>query len=257
MDSTVLGLFLLAAFIGGVVNGLSGFAMSLVVSGIWLHILSPIQTITLLVGYGLLVQGYGIWKLRHALDWRMVAPFIVGGVFGVPIGVWLLTYINPSSMRTVVGSLILIYSVYGLARPTFKPVQAGAFADLGVGVLNGLLGGLTGFAGIVVVIWCQLRGLPKDVQRSVSQPVTFAAFAIGAMTLGIKGQISAETAILYAYGLPIVAAGIWVGFKLYGKLDDAAFRKVVLLLLLLAGSGLTVPQIDLLAIGRQFGLRPN
>ena len=79
MDGTVLGLFLLATFVGGVVTGLAGFAMGLVVSGIWLHILTPIQTAILIVGYGLLVQGYGIWKLRHALHWEKVWPYIVGG----------------------------------------------------------------------------------------------------------------------------------------------------------------------------------
>jgi hypothetical protein len=35
-----------------------------------------------------------------------------------------------------------------------------------------------------------------------------------------------------------MVAGLWVGFKLYGKLDDAAFRKVMLVLLLVAGLGL-------------------
>jgi hypothetical protein len=33
--------------------------------------------------------------------------------------------------------------------------------------------------------------------------------------------------------------GLWLGFRLYGKLDDAAFRKVVLILLLAAGLALT------------------
>jgi uncharacterized protein len=33
--------------------------------------------------------------------------------------------------------------------------------------------------------------------------------------------------------------GLWVGFRLYGKLDDAAFRKVVLVWLLAAGIALT------------------
>jgi hypothetical protein len=37
-------------------------------------------------------------------------------------------------------------------------------------------------------------------------------------------------------------AGLWVGFKLYGKLDDATFRKVVLVLLLIAGLGLIAPR---------------
>ena len=40
--------------------------MGLVVSGIWLHILTPIQTAALIVGYALLAQTYSIWKLRHA-----------------------------------------------------------------------------------------------------------------------------------------------------------------------------------------------
>lgn len=66
MDGMVLGIFLFTTFVGGVVAGLAGFAMSLVVSGVWLHILTPIQTVTLIVGYGVLVQGYGMWKLRHA-----------------------------------------------------------------------------------------------------------------------------------------------------------------------------------------------
>ncbi len=44
-----------------------------------------------------------------------------------------------------------------------------------------------------------------------------------------------ETAKLYVLGLPAMLAGLWLGFKLYGKLDDVAFRKVILVLLLVAG----------------------
>jgi hypothetical protein len=39
-----------------------------------------------------------------------------------------------------------------------------------------------------------------------------------------------------------MVAGLWFGFKLYGKLDDAAFRRVILVLLLIAGLGLIVPR---------------
>jgi uncharacterized protein len=241
MDSTVLALFLLAAFIGGVVNGLAGFATSLVVSGIWLRILTPIQTVTLIVSYGLLVQGYGIWKLRHALSWRKVAPFVAGGVIGVPLGVLLLSHIDPAHMRVVVGLLLVLYSIYGLVQPAIEPVQAGVPVEVGIGILNGLLGGLTGFAGIVVVIWCQLRGWPKDLQRTVFQPVGFAAFVISAISLSITGGPTIATVKLFLLGLPLVVAGMWSGFKLYGKLDDAAFRKMVLMLLLASGLTLIIP----------------
>ena len=60
-----LALFLVSTFVGGVTSGLAGFAMGLVVSGVWLHIITPVQTAALIAGYGLLTQGYGIAKLRH------------------------------------------------------------------------------------------------------------------------------------------------------------------------------------------------
>jgi uncharacterized membrane protein YfcA len=144
MDGMVLGLFLLAAFLGGLASGVAGFAMGFVVSGIWLHIITPIQTTTLIVGYGLWTQGYGVWKLRHALNWRNVAPFIIGGAIGVPIGTMLLTSINPEYLRTGVGVLLVLYSIYGLAQPAFKPIKAGVAADASIGVLNGLFAGVTG-----------------------------------------------------------------------------------------------------------------
>jgi uncharacterized protein len=241
MDGIVLGLFLLAAFIGGFASGLAGFAMGFIVSGIWLHILTPIQTTTLIVGYGLLTQGYGVWKLRRALVWRSIAPFIIGGAIGVPIGTMLLTYINPAYLRSGVGVLLVIYGSYGLAQPKLEPVPAGAAADAGIGFMNGTLAGLTGLPGFIITIWCQLRGWTKDVQRAVFQPVMLAAVVMNVISLGMVGAITADTLQLYLLGLPAMVAGLWLGFKLYGKLDDAAFRKVILVLLLVAGLGLIPP----------------
>jgi len=238
MDGIVLGLFLLAAFMGGFASGLAGFAMGFVVAGIWLHVITPIQTTTLIVGYGLWTQGYGVWQLRHSLTWRNVAPFIIGGTIGVPIGTMLLTYVDPAHLRSGVGLLLVLYGIYGLAQPAFKPLQAGVAADGGIGFLNGLLCGLTGFPGFIITIWCQFRGWTKDVQRAVFQPVMLAAIVVTAISLSFTGAVTAETVKLYLLGLPALLAGLWLGFKLYGKLDEAGFRRLVLVLLLLSGVSL-------------------
>jgi uncharacterized membrane protein YfcA len=194
-----------------------------------------------MVSYSVLLQGYGVWKLRHALSWRKVAPFIIGGAIGVPIGALLLAYINPAHLRTGVGLLLLLYSIYYLARPALEPVPGGVPADIGIGFLNGLLGGLTGLVGIVVVIWCQLRGWPKDVQRTVFQPVIITTSAMTAVWLGASGAVTADTVKLFLLGLPMLLAGTWVGMRLYGRLDEAGFRRTVLILLLLSGVFLIVP----------------
>src|SRR5882672_5062645 len=107
MDGIVLGLFLLAACMGGLASGLAGFAMGFIVSGIRLHLITPVQTAALIAGYSLLTQGYGVWKLRRTLRWRTVAPFIIGGTTGVPLGAMLLTYLNPGYVRFGVGVLLV------------------------------------------------------------------------------------------------------------------------------------------------------
>jgi uncharacterized membrane protein YfcA len=241
MDGAVLGVFLLSTFVGGIVTGLAGFAMGLVVSGVWLHILTPQQTAALIVGYGLLVQSYSIWKLRHVLNWRAVAPFIGGGAIGVPIGAMLLSHIDRDYLRTGVGVLLVAYSSYFLSRPSPHKVPANVPAEVGVGVLNGMLGGMTGLAGPVITIWCQLRGWPKDVQRSIFQPVILAAFVMTAISLAVAGAITLDLVKIYLLGLPAQGAGLLLGLKLYGHLDDAAFRKVILILLLISGLALVVP----------------
>ena len=108
--------------------------------------------------------------------------------------------------------------------------------DAGVGFLNGVLGGMTGLAGILVTIWCGLRGWPKDVQRAVFQPAAVAIFAFSAVWLGAKGAVAADTVGLFLIGLPVLLAGTWAGLKLYGRLDESGFRKLVLILLLISGA---------------------
>ena len=167
-SSPEITLFLVATFAGALVAGLSGFAFGLVAASIWLYILTPLQTATLIVAFGLIVQGYAVWKLRSSLDWKKLAPLVFGAALGVPVGVGILTWADPANVRIGVGVFLVLYSLYALFRPAIAPVKAGgAAADAGIGFLNGVLGGLTGLAGILVTIWCGLRGWPKEVQRTL------------------------------------------------------------------------------------------
>src|SRR5229473_2212713 len=185
MDIVTLDLvgFLAATFMAALVAGLAGFAFGLVAAAAWLHILTPLQTASLIIAFGLIVQGVAVWKLRRALQWSRLWPFLIGGV-------------------------------------------------------NGILGGANRPARIIVTVWCGLRGWPRDAQRAVFQPIGVSVFAMSAVVLGASGSVDAETIRLFAIGLPILLAGTWLGLRLYGRLDEAGFRKVVLALLLASGAAL-------------------
>jgi uncharacterized membrane protein YfcA len=241
LDPTLfITIFLSATFAASLVAGLAGFAFGLVGAAIWLYILTPLQTATLIIWYGLIVQGYAVWKLRHAIHWQRISPLVIGAAVGVPLGVFVLSTASPRALRIGVGIVLVLYSSYGLLRPTLKISGGGLVADVVVGVVNGALGGATGFAGIVATIWSQLRGWPKDQQRAVFQPVGVATFAMSAAWLGGQGVISGHMLWLFALGLPVLLLGTWVGMKFYGKLDERQFRKLVLILLLVSGVVLLV-----------------
>ena len=109
-----------------------------------------------------------------------------------------------------------------------------------VGVLNGLLAGATGLGGVLPTIWSGLRGWTRDEQRAVFQPTAAATFLMTLLAFGGTGLVAPDTVRLFLVGLPALAAGTLLGWRLYGRLDEAAFRKVVLVLLLVSGVSLVV-----------------
>src|SRR5437588_11583419 len=104
-----LALFVAATFAAAFVAGVAGFAFGLVAAAVWLHVLTPLQTTTLIVAFGLIVQGYSVWKLRRALKFERLLPFLIGGLIGLPLGVTLLEWTPAAVMRIAVGILLIAF----------------------------------------------------------------------------------------------------------------------------------------------------
>jgi uncharacterized protein len=231
-----LAIFLSGTLAAAFVTALSGFAFAMVAAAIWLYALPPPQASALIAAYALLVQGYAVWKLRHLLDLHRLMPFILGSAAGIPFGLAALRWASPAHFRIGVGALLILFSLYNLARPALPQMKrAGRGADAAIGILNGVIGGATGLAGIVTVIWTGMRGWSRDEQRAVFQPTGVASFIMIIVAFGGIGMITPDTLRLFAIGLPALLLGTWLGWALYGKLDEATFRRVVLVLLIVSG----------------------
>jgi uncharacterized membrane protein YfcA len=233
--------FLIGAFAAAFVTSLTGFAFGMIAAAIWLHALTPEHTTALIVVYALIVQSYAVWKIRRSLNARRLAPFIAGSAVGIPAGFALLTWATPASLRLGVGLVLIAFSVYNLTHPKMPVVKRFALpSDAAAGVFNGVLGAATGLAGVLVMIWSGMRGWPRDEQRAVFQPTAIATFAMTIVWMGGAGSFTTEVGRLFLVGLPAVAVGTWLGWKLYGRLNEASFRTVVMWLLLASGVTLAV-----------------
>jgi hypothetical protein len=123
-------------------------------------------------------------------------------------------------MRAFVGLALILFSVYSFARPKLPIVKGRGVADGAVGVMSGQH---------------RLGRHSCHRLRAMFQPVAVAIFLMTLGWFGASGIVTADTARLFLIGLPAVLLGTWLGLKLYGKLDEAVFRMVVLVLLLVSG----------------------
>src|SRR5262245_27352004 len=122
-----------------------------------------------------------------------------------------------------------------LSAPKVATAGRGSIGDGLVGLASGIVGASTGLAGLPIIIWSTSQGWSKDEQRAVFQPVVVAIFAMNLLWFGGNGMVTKDVLQLFFMGLPAALLGTWLGLQLYGRLDEARFRQIVLLLLLLSG----------------------
>src|SRR5262249_61536172 len=94
-----IAVLLAGTFAAAFVTGLAGFAFGMVAAAIWLYALSPQQASALIALDAVLVQGYAVWKLRHALNLRRLAPLILGSAVGSPGGIAVLCWGSRAVLR--------------------------------------------------------------------------------------------------------------------------------------------------------------
>src|SRR6202045_3258782 len=119
MTTLALVLLLLGALAGGFVSGLAGFGTALMALGIWLYVVPPSIAVPLVLICSILGQTSTMPSFWRSIDFRLVWPFLIGGLAGVPLGTMLVAYADPHIFRLSVGALLLVFptALYFHRRP--------------------------------------------------------------------------------------------------------------------------------------------
>ena len=250
-----LALIVLGAVVGGLVQGLSGFAFGLVAMAFWAWAVPPQLAGPMVVFGSLLGQLLAIHTVRRSLAVGILAPFIIGGVLGVPLGAALLPYVDQTTFKASVGFVLTLWSPAMLLSRQLPRVRAGGkLADATAGLVGGVMGGLGGLTGPAPILWCTLRGWDRDVQRAVFQSFNVTMHTL-TMTIYVGlGVIGGEALRDFALIAPALLIPTLVGARLYRRLNPVAFTRLVLLLLLFSGIMLLVGSVPrLLGVGAAGG----
>jgi uncharacterized protein len=245
MSTVAFAVLFLGALAGGFVVGLAGFGTALVALGIWLYVLPPSIAVPLVLICSIVAQTSTLPSFWRSFDLRLVWPFLIGGLAGVPLGTMLVAHADPRIFKLSVGILLLLFPAALYFNKPMAISLGGRAADAAIGFAGGILGGLAGLSGALPTLWASVRGWSKDERRGVFQifnwTVLTAAFCLQAGT----GLIRMEVVWLALLVLPTTIFGAWLGGRTYRALSDRNFRDVVLGLLFLSGVGLVWSSLGL------------
>jgi uncharacterized membrane protein YfcA len=225
-------------FAASLVSGMAGFAFSALAGAALISILGdPVRAVAAIVVCSIANQAYCLWVLRREIEWRLVRHFIAGGIATVPAGVWLLTTMPKQAFALLLGSLVTAYGVYMISRgkpPTFR---SGPLRNAAAGALGGIAGGMAGFPGSFVAIWCGLQGWTKERQRAIYQPYILAMQLEALALLQWKAPAAVHIDAIVWY-VPAAVAATAIGLVLFRRVTQRQFTLFVNVLLIVSGVAL-------------------
>lgn len=220
----------------GFVQGLTGFGFGLVAMSLWAWVLDPRLAAVLAVFGGLTGQVLAVFTIRRGFDWKLVWPFVAGGLAGLPLGLALLPHLDMRSFRVGVGALLAVWCPLMLFSARLPRWHAGGrWADAVAGACGGFMGPLGGFTGAIPTLWCTLRGLERDAQRAVIQNFNLTMLATTMASYLASGIVTRPMLPLMAAVAPALVLPALAGMKVYLGISPQAFRNVVLTLLTASG----------------------
>ncbi len=238
------GIALMAILLASAAASIAGFAFSAICGALLFHLIdSPVYVVQVMIVCSIAMQSFSVAALWQSIDWRALPVFLVAGVAGVPVGAWLLLHLPTGVYREIIGGLLVAYGCYMLLRWRTRTLRAGPLADVGAGFLGGFTGGLAGFPGAFVTIWCGLKGWDKARQRGVYQPFILCMQPVGLIAIHLMRPVSSTAAQLDWNSLGFIPAallGAWFGLRIFRRLSDKQFQIAVNLLLVMAGAGLVI-----------------
>jgi uncharacterized membrane protein YfcA len=243
-QSRPAALVLLAIFVASTVSSIAGFAFSALCGAVLFHLMdSPVHVVHVMIVCSIAIQLLSVTTLWRSIDWHSLPAFLVGGVIGVPAGVYLLLHLPTAVYRDVIGVLLIAYGGYLLLRRPTRALQTGPLWDVCAGFLGGLTGGLAGFPGAFVTIWCGFKDWSKERRRGVYQPFILCMQPVTLIAIYLMRPSSATTALLDVRSVVFVPAallGAWLGLNIFKWLSDRQFELAVNALLILSGFGLVL-----------------
>ena len=168
------------------------------------------------------------------LRFKTIVAILLPAALGVPVGIWVLSLISAAQLKTFAGVVIAIFAI-GAAMDFSFMKHAHFRKPYLFGFISGILNGSISLSGPPVIAFFAIERMPKDAFRS---NLSAYFFLLNIITLGgmiFTSVCGAHEAITALALLPALILGAVLGISVSRRIDEALFRRMTLVFLLLMG----------------------
>lgn len=219
-----------AFFVAGAVKGVAGLGLPVVAMGLLSLAMPPAAAAALVIVPGLAtnaVQCLGPHLRRLAL---LLGPMWVGVLVGCRFTPLPPLASGASLARMLLGGVLILYSAYGLLRPTFRLRLSGATmvaTTSVVGLVTGVMTATTGINIFPMTMFLQSLDLRRDeLIQALGLSFTVCTLAL-ANSLGWHSAMVTWSTAAGWIALLAAFAGLGVGNLLRARIEPALFRRLL------------------------------
>jgi len=230
------------ALFAGFVKGVVGFAMPLILLSGLSSFIAPDLALACLIAPTLLTNAWQALRQGPGAALASLKRFrlflLCGGAM-LLLSAQLVPVLPASVLMLIIAVPLLAYASATLAgRPLRLPPRPGRAVEAGMGGAAGFIGGISGVWGPITV--AMLTAMETEKREQVR--VQGVMYGLGALALTVahvaSGVVNAQTLPLSLALVPPALLGIWTGFQIQDRIDQALFKRLTLWILLIAGLNL-------------------
>jgi uncharacterized protein len=178
----------------------------------------------------------------HKIHVRSAGWLVISTLFGIPLGLWLLTAVAETVVKAILAVIIIGFALYCLVSRSQYQLKNDRLAWL-FGFAAGVLGGAYGMNGPPLVIYGSLRHWSAEHFRATLQGYFLPASLLGMCGYWLAGLWVAAVTHYYLWSLPLALAAIFLGRAINQRLRGRSFLRYIHVGLLLIGVVLLLQSI--------------
>lgn len=236
MDATTVHV-IAVIFIATLIRSTFGFGEALVAVPLLALRLPVAIAAPLAVLVSVTVAGVIVFQDWRKIEIKSAAWLVLSSLFGIPLGLLLLSRANDRVIKVILGLVICAFSIYSLtAKSKLHLAKDHMTGLLGAGFVAGVLGGAYGMNGPPLAVYGSLRRWSPQHFRATLQGYFLPASFMGLIGYAALGLWVPAVTRYFLLSLPGTLAAILIGRALNHRMrGDGFFRYVYAGLIVIGG----------------------